>query len=319
MKKILLLVVCLMFVSPLFGLDEFEISSKTRVHYILELSNNFSYRAGNQFYIDKSYLTLKADLNGKLSARVTLDFENSSDSGYDFYFKYAYLKYEFSDRIFLLSDELALTFGIQKNRFGYNQFKKNALPLRYFTVTKDLIHSADMGLMLSGEMISELFEYHLQILSGGGYQNWMSNFDDQYSAVFNLSFDYGKLLGADGRIGFSYQRAEADELSYTNAYCIYADFENSIFGISVDYVRSDLWNVEKVLSINLTESFSRKIDLAQRYDIVFGISQEAYFSARIKVADDVYIKPMFGSVFGEDYLVLVETEFEFGAKWKDKE
>ncbi len=142
-----------------------ELSGTIFAHYQYHVEEGR--RGSNEFVLGRAYLTLRAPVGDRGSARLTSDLFRNGSEGYDLRVKYGYLQYELhrGSGAFVRAGLLQTVMIEQEETFWPRWIAES--PTDRF----DFSSSADVGVSAGVELPWELGEAYLAITNGGGFQN----------------------------------------------------------------------------------------------------------------------------------------------------
>ncbi|HEX5581290.1 MAG TPA: hypothetical protein VFX39_06890, partial [Gemmatimonadaceae bacterium] len=124
-------------------------------------------RSANEFVLDRAYLTLRAPVGERGSARLTSDLFRNGREGYDLRVKYGYLQYELhrGSGAFVRAG-LLQTVEIEQEESLWPRWLGPVSTDRF-----DFFSSADVGVSAGVALPWQLGEAYATVTNGGGYQN----------------------------------------------------------------------------------------------------------------------------------------------------
>lgn len=316
MKKSMLVVVALiaMFVGSLHAVVKVE--SMTWADYLAKFDDSLALTGNGNFYIGRSYLTLKGDISEKVAARLTLDIAK----GGDHLFKYAYVDWK-------IAKPLALTFGLQKVHFGYMPSWKYVIPVKAIADASKASASADLGIGVGGKV--SILKYNVQLLNGEGYKNWGKGDSDEFYAVLaNVIVTPMKSKTSQLDIGVSFRNDQHGWESpgvvadFTQALDVFAMFKLNPISVMVEFVaKIDGTNMDNYLNVNLGFSPSKQFTLMTILQMDMSstnMPSDIYLGANISPVKGFAIKPMIGASveIGENPTFMFQTQFEYKIGFK---
>lgn len=305
------LIVVLAFTMNLFGGDG-KISSK--VYFEYDYQTEEGQPAENGFEIHRAYLSyqnkLSESIDLKLTADVTRQKKDSTNTNLFFYLKNAYVSWQTNYGQFIIGSQAMNLFSVQEKTWGYRYLEKSAMDKNKFS------SSADLGIGYANQFTKNLYFSYL-ITNGGGYKKAETDVYKRHSVLF--LFGPHKLNKKNGfNVGaiVSYEPYKKDKMENETIAGLFSGYANGKLrvGAEVNYRKDSAANAKEYLtSVYGSYAFTKQYELFCRVDRFSTEKDENYLMAGFVYTPfkSLNIAPNYRRTWGKDSKQNYKLNFQY--------
>ncbi len=242
-----------------------KISSK--VYFEYDYQTEEGQPAENGFEIHRAYLTYQnkfsESVNFKITADVTRQKKDSTNTNLFFYLKNAYVSWKTQYGRFTVGSQSMNLFSVQEKTWGYRFLEKSAMDKNKFS------SSADLGIGYANQFTKNLYFSYL-ITNGGGYKKAETDVYKRHSALFLFGpRKLNKKTGFNMGAVVSYEPYKENKVENKTIAGLFSGYANGKLrvGAEVNYRKDSSDNTKEYLtSVYGSYAFTKQYELFCRVD-----------------------------------------------------